>query len=114
MALQRRGKSKGEDGYGQGLAAIASGDDVLLDEEQREVWYNSTDGGLYRSLDGMETVENLSLTGLRVSQYYSTLTSTANPDRVAAGSQDQGYQIASSSTEEEELIAYLRPVRLVA
>lgn len=33
MALQRRGKSKGEEGYGQGLAAIAAGDDVLLDEE---------------------------------------------------------------------------------
>ncbi len=33
MAFGRRGKKKGEEGYGQGRAAIAEGDDVLLDEE---------------------------------------------------------------------------------
>lgn len=33
MAILRRGKQKGEEGYGQGRAAIAEGDDVLLDEE---------------------------------------------------------------------------------
>ena len=36
MALfgsKKQGKSKGEEGYGQGRAAIAEGDDVLLDEE---------------------------------------------------------------------------------
>lgn len=30
---KRQGKKKGEEGYGQGRAAIAEGDDVLLDEE---------------------------------------------------------------------------------
>jgi len=57
-----------------------------------EIWYVSTDGGLYRSFDALDTVENLSLSGLRVSQYYDTHTSTADPTHVAAGSQDQGYQ----------------------
>lgn len=33
MALLRRGKKKGEEGYGQGQATIAEGDDALLDEE---------------------------------------------------------------------------------
>ncbi len=58
-----------------------------------EIWYVSTDGGLYRSLDGLDTVENLSLSGLRVSQYYDVLTSRADPSHVAAGAQDQGYQL---------------------
>ena len=61
-----------------------------------ETWYISTDGGLYHSQDTLHTVLNLSLQGLRVSQYYSTLTSAADPDHVAAGSQDQGYQWAGS------------------
>ncbi len=33
LAFLKRGKKKGEEGYGQGKAAIAEGDDVLLDEE---------------------------------------------------------------------------------
>ncbi len=33
LAFLKRGKSKGEEGYGQGRAAIAEGDDVLMDEE---------------------------------------------------------------------------------
>lgn len=33
MELPRRGKQKGQEGYGEGRAAIAAGDDVLLDEE---------------------------------------------------------------------------------
>ena len=33
MELPRLGKKKGEEGYGQGRAAIAAGDDVLLDED---------------------------------------------------------------------------------
>ncbi len=58
-----------------------------------ERWYVATDGGLYESLDGLQSVSNLSLTGLGVSQYYSTLSSSVDPDRIAAGSQDQGYQL---------------------
>ncbi len=57
-----------------------------------EIWYVSTDGGLFRSTDGLASVENLSLDGLRVSQYYDVHTSTANVEHVLAGAQDQGYQ----------------------
>ncbi|HED66283.1 MAG TPA: hypothetical protein ENJ09_12100 [Planctomycetes bacterium] len=61
-----------------------------------ETWYVGTDGGLYRSQDRLGSVKNTSLSGLRVSQYYSTLTSAANPLHVIAGAQDQGYQWAST------------------
>lgn len=61
---------------------------------QGEVWYVACDGGLYDSQDRMATVRNLSLSGLGVSQYYTTLTSRRRPDLVVAGSQDQGYQRA--------------------
>ncbi len=57
-----------------------------------ERWYFCTDGGTYDSDTLGATVNNLSLSGLGVSQYYSTLTSAANPLLIAAGSQDQGYQ----------------------
>ena len=51
-----------------------------------------TDGGIYISYDHFQTVENLSLSGLGVSQYYSTYTSKNYPYHVYAGSQDQGFQ----------------------
>ncbi len=63
-----------------------------------ELWYISTDGGLYRSRDGVASVQNLSLSGLRISQYYGTHTSTLDPNRIAAGSQDQGYQYHNGTT----------------
>jgi photosystem II stability/assembly factor-like uncharacterized protein len=59
-----------------------SGDIVLI----------STDGGIYKSTDDASTVSNLSLSGLNVSQYYSTFTDRLNYDKVYAGSQDQGLQ----------------------
>ena len=52
----------------------------------------STDGGLYISYDQFETVQNISLSGLGVSQYYSTYTARNAPHHVYAGSQDQGFQ----------------------
>ncbi len=73
------------------LHADVPGIDVLFDGVG-EVWYVNTDGGLYVSTDQLASVSNLSLTGLRVSQYYTTHTSTLPPHRVLAGSQDQGYQ----------------------
>ena len=76
------------------LHADTPGLDVVADGAGGEVWYIATDGGLYHSTDGLASVENLSLDGLRVSQYYSTLTSTANPNHIAAGAQDQGYQLS--------------------
>lgn len=57
-----------------------------------ERWYVNTHGGTYLSTNGLATVQNLSLYGLNVSQYYTTHTSTANPAHVVAGAQDQGYQ----------------------
>lgn len=57
-----------------------------------ERWYFCTDGGTYHSTTQGSTVNNLSLSGLGVSQYYSTLTSKTNPNFIQAGSQDQGYQ----------------------
>lgn len=62
-----------------------------------ETWYLSTDGGLYRSTDLLVSVQNLSMSGLRVSQYYSTHTSRADPLHVVAGAQDQGYQRAAAA-----------------
>ena len=38
------------------------------------------------------TVQNISLSGLGVSQYYSTYTTRFPPYHVFAGSQDQGFQ----------------------
>ncbi|MFQ5463335.1 MAG: hypothetical protein ACE5E5_12010, partial [Phycisphaerae bacterium] len=57
-----------------------------------EVWYIGTDGGIYRSMNMGTSVQNLSLDGLGISQYYSTLTSSDDPTLLVAGAQDQGYQ----------------------
>lgn len=57
-----------------------------------ERWYINTHGGTYQSMDRLRTVENLSLSGLGVSQYYSTFTSRRDPKYLSVGSQDQGYQ----------------------
>ncbi|QDU67095.1 WD40/YVTN/BNR-like repeat-containing protein [Engelhardtia mirabilis] len=78
------------------LHADLPGMDVWPDGAGGEVWYVCTDGGLFRSTDGLSTVANLSLDGLGISQYYTTLTSAANPDHVVAGSQDQGWQRADA------------------
>ncbi len=83
------------------LHADIPGLDVLPDGAGGEVWYISTDGGLYESRDGLETTQNLSLNGLRVSQYYDTLTSAADPSHIAGGSQDQGYQITNTMEQPE-------------
>ncbi len=78
------------------LHADIPGLDVLPDGEGGEVWYISTDGGLYESRDALVSTLNLSLNGLRVSQYYDTLTSRAEPEHIAGGSQDQGYQVTNT------------------
>lgn len=83
------------------LHADMMGIDVIPHEEG-ETWYISTDGGLYESNDGMQTVDNLSRKGLRVSQYYTTLTSSRYPDHLAAGSQDQGYQFTNGVNQDNE------------
>ena len=64
----------------------------FLDNDFNEVALISTDGGIYISYDEIETVENLSMEGLGVSQYYSTYTKRTDPFHIYAGSQDQGFQ----------------------
>jgi len=49
-------------------------------------------GGTYVSYDNLATVSNLSLNGHRAVEYYDVLTDTINPNRIFAGSQDQGLQ----------------------
>ncbi len=88
------------------LHADVPGLDVALDAGGDEVWYISTDGGLYRSTTELNTVQNLSMEGLRVSQYYSTLTSAADADHIAAGAQDQGYQLSAAVPAGEGLVSF--------
>jgi photosystem II stability/assembly factor-like uncharacterized protein len=57
-----------------------------------EINFISTDGGTYISSDHLTSVHNISLQGLRISQYYSTYTSRNNTNIIFAGSQDQGLQ----------------------
>ena len=64
----------------------------FLDNEYNEIALISTDGGLYKSYNYLETVENISLNGLGVSQYYSTYSQRFMPYTIFAGSQDQGLQ----------------------
>lgn len=83
------------------LHADNPGMDVWMDGDE-EVWYFSTDGGLFESRDGMRSVSNLSLDGLRISQYYDVLTSSIDDSHVAAGSQDQGYQTTQRLEEAQD------------
>jgi len=77
------------------LHADIFGLEVAPDDDGGETWYIGSDGGLFSSTDDLATVNNLSLHGLRVSQYYSTLTHKDDADTVAAGAQDQGYQVST-------------------
>ncbi len=74
------------------LHADIPGISFQFDTAGNEIMYIGTDGGLYRSSDLGQTVENMSLNGLNVSQYYSTFTLRQNPNFIYAGTQDQGYQ----------------------
>lgn len=53
----------------------------------------STDGGLFKSDDYANTVQNITLENMRNAQYYDTYTYTYDPDIIYAGAQDQGYQV---------------------
>ncbi len=78
----------------------------VLPDGNGEVWFIGTDGGLYESRDTLNSVQNLSMEGLRVSQYYSTLTSSVDPTQVAAGAQDQGYQLTNGISQTSETWAF--------
>ncbi|MBM3976010.1 MAG: hypothetical protein FJ299_03340 [Planctomycetes bacterium] len=71
-----------------------------------EQWFISTDGGTYRSTDGLATTNNQTLSGIGISQYYSTHTSSANANHIAGGSQDQGYQRSSSAPSSGSLYGF--------
>lgn len=58
----------------------------------KEIIYINCDGGTYYSNDGLQSLENISMKGLDISQYYSVYTAKAEPQRVYAGAQDQGFQ----------------------
>ena len=71
----------------------------LRNNNGHEMTFISTDGGLYISSDGvLDQVNNLSLNGLGVSQYYSTYTKRVPPYQIFAGSQDQGFQRSTDHT----------------
>jgi len=59
----------------------------------------STDGGSYISNDKLQSVKNISLTGLRTAQYYSTYTHRSKNQVIYAGSQDQGLQRSTQITD---------------
>ena len=80
------------------LHADIAGLDVWRDSEGADIVYISTDGGLYESTDDMATVQNLSLNGMNISQYYGSYTRRRPPFEIFVGSQDQGYQKSSSTT----------------
>jgi hypothetical protein len=65
------------------------------DADGDEYFLISTDGGTYVSYDGLQTVKNLAMESLRISQYYSTYTCRHDTNFIYAGSQDQGFQRAS-------------------
>jgi photosystem II stability/assembly factor-like uncharacterized protein len=60
--------------------------------EQGDLVYISTDGGTFYSDDEMQSVTNVSLKGLNISQYYSSYTNRTKTNVIYAGAQDQGFQ----------------------
>ena len=74
------------------LHADIPGINIFIDDQGKEFALLSTDGGIYYSDDQLLSVQNLSLNGLRISQYYSTYTYPGK-ETLYAGSQDQGFQI---------------------
>ncbi len=69
------------------LHADIPGIHSFLDKNNKEFFLICTDGGIYTAV-GTE-VNNISMSGLNVSQYYSVYTGKTN---IFAGSQDQGFQ----------------------
>ncbi len=54
-------------------------------------------GGISTSIDEAYTTKNISLEGLRVTQYYDVKTLPTNSNWIFAGSQDQGFQRANNT-----------------
>ena len=65
----------------------------------QEIIIVTTDGGIYISYDKLQTVKNLSMKSLNVSQYYSTYTHRKKTEKAFAGAQDQGFQYCKTSSD---------------
>ena len=88
-----------QDYYGQEatkLHADIPNFDVFVDGANVERVFVSTDGGTYESTDGLLTVQNLSMAGLRNGQFYGSYTVRTPPHAMLGGAQDQGYQKATA------------------
>jgi hypothetical protein len=79
------------------MHADLPGIDCVLYHGHEVVFFN-TDGGTFLSEDGGRTVRNITRFGLGTGQYYGILTSVHDGNLVAAGAQDQGYQISRPSS----------------
>jgi hypothetical protein len=74
------------------LHADIDGIDMLRDALGNEVIMVSTDGGLYKSFNQLDQVENITRSGIGTGQFYSTYTNRVNTNYIYMGSQDQGFQ----------------------
>ncbi|HEY8401599.1 MAG TPA: hypothetical protein VIK89_10075, partial [Cytophagaceae bacterium] len=70
----------------------------VINSSNQECQLICTDGGVYTSTNNLYSVTNISLSGLNNSQYYSVYTVKNNLNYIYAGSQDQGFQQATSDT----------------
>ena len=76
------------------LHADIPGVNSLRDENGNEFQLINTDGGLYFSNTNLQIVDNISLEGLNIGQYYGQLTAQYDTNLLYVGSQDQGYQLS--------------------
>ena len=82
-------------GYRNNVETVMHADfpDIKLAQKNGEYFYLiSTDGGLYISYDDLNTVRNISMEGLNISQYYGLYTNREHSNIIFGGSQDQGLQ----------------------
>ena len=74
------------------LHADIPGVNYFMTPNKTNFYLIGTDGGLYYSNDNIQSVHNISLKGLNVSQYYSNYTYRNEDGIYFLGSQDQGFQ----------------------
>jgi hypothetical protein len=79
------------------LHADLPGIDCMLYRGKETCFFN-TDGGTFLSENGGRTVRNITRHGLGNGQYYDILTSANDSRLIAAGAQDQGYQVSHPSS----------------
>lgn len=79
------------------LHADIPGFNSFIDDMGEEFVYIHTDGGTYISFDQLENVQNISMDGLNVGQFYSVYSHRSNTSVIFGGSQDQGYQFCNNN-----------------